>query len=120
VVHAIALPPETLSPLPILSFFQGDLVAEAHPYFESIAAVRVSAHCVIDRFGQVYQCVDFDQRAWHAGVSSYQGRLACNDFSVGVELIGPEEGPFTDAQISALQRLVGHLMTHFGLSRDLS
>lgn len=115
VVHAIALPPGGVSPLPVLSFFQGELVPEADPYFRQIADLRVSAHCVIDRAGQIYQCVDFNQRAWHAGVSQYQGREACNDFSVGVELIGPEEGPFTQAQLQALASIARHVMTHYGL-----
>lgn len=114
-VHAIALPPGGVSPLPVLSFFQGELVPEADPYFRQIADLRVSAHCVIDRAGQIYQCVDFNQRAWHAGVSQYQGREACNDFSVGVELIGPEEGPFTQAQLRALASIARHVMTHYGL-----
>lgn len=117
-VHAIALPPMTESPLPVLAFFQGDLVPEADPYFEAIAEMRVSAHCVIDRLGQVYQCVEFNQRAWHAGVSSYQGRHACNDFSVGVELIGPEEGPFTEAQLQALAGIARYLITEYGLAAD--
>jgi N-acetyl-anhydromuramoyl-L-alanine amidase len=115
VVHAIALPPGGVSPLPVLSFFQGELVPEADPYFQQIADLRVSAHCVIDRNGQIYQCVDFNQRAWHAGVSTYQGREACNDFSVGVELIGPEEGPFTESQIQALGSIARYLIAHYGL-----
>ena len=112
-VHAIALPPGGVSPLPVLSFFQGELVPEADPYFQQIADLRVSAHCVIDRNGQIYQCVDFNQRAWHAGVSTYQGREACNDFSVGVELIGPEEGPFTESQIQALGSIARYLIAHY-------
>lgn len=91
---------------------------EADPYFAKIADMRVSAHCVIDRLGQVYQCVAFNQRAWHAGVSTYQGREACNDFSVGVELIGPEEGPFTEAQLQALAGIARYLMTEYGLTSE--
>lgn len=109
VVHGIALPPEILNPLPVLSFFQGHLDYSADRYFDGLKDVRVSSHLVVGREGDVYQCVAFDQRAWHAGVSAFQGRAACNDFSIGIELIGPEEGPFTDAQYAALRGLCGAL-----------
>lgn len=113
VIHAIALPPEIMNPLPVLGFFQGALQVSADPYFEHLASVRVSAHLVIGRRGDVYQAVDFNRRAWHAGVSSFEGRESCNDFSIGIELIGPEEGPFTDRQYQTLARICDALCRHY-------
>ena len=102
VIHAISLPPEVFNALPVIAFFQGTLDTETDPYFEALKDVRVSAHLVIGRQGEVYQLVPFDKRAWHAGASEFRGRVRCNDFSIGIELIGPEEGPFTDAQYQSL------------------
>ena len=127
VIHAISLPPGLFNPLPVLAFFQGTLNHEMDAYFEAIKTVRVSSHLVIGRDGVMYQPVAFDKRAWHAGESSFAGQSGCNDFSIGIELIGAEEGPFNDAQYGALatvcQRLcqtydipVGHIVGH----RDIS
>ena len=102
VIHAISLPPEVFNALPVIAFFQGTLDTGTDPYFEALKDVRVSAHLVIGRQGEVYQLVPFDKRAWHAGASEFRGRVRCNDFSIGIELIGPEEGPFTDAQYQSL------------------
>ena len=102
VSHAISLPPEVFNALPVIAFFQGTLDTGTDPYFEALKDVRVSAHLVIGRQGEVYQLVPFDKRAWHAGASEFRGRIRCNDFSIGIELIGPEEGPFTDAQYQSL------------------
>lgn len=118
VIHGIALPPDTFNPLPVLGFFQGHLDCSADPYFEALRDVRVSSHLVVGREGDVYQCVAFDQRAWHAGISEFQGRTACNDFSIGIELIGPEEGPFTDAQYAALKGLCDALCQAYRIPRD--
>ena len=71
--------------------------------------MRVSAHLVIGRHGDLYQAVEFDKRAWHAGQSEFRGRARCNDFSIGIELIGPEEGPFTDAQYQSLNMVCSEL-----------
>ena len=109
VIHAISLPPELLNPLPVMAFFQGALNHEIDPYFVRLKDVRVSAHLVIGRHGDLYQAVEFDKRAWHAGQSEFQGRARCNDFSIGVELIGPEEGPFTDAQYQSLNLVCSEL-----------
>jgi AmpD protein len=113
VIHGIALPPEIWNPLPVLAFFQGTLHHASDPYFEALDGVTVSAHVVIGRQGEMYQTVGFDQRAWHAGQSSFSGRSACNDFSIGIELIGPEEGPFTDAQYESLGSLCAALCSQY-------
>jgi len=105
VIHAISLPPELLNPLPVMAFFQGTLDHESDPYFDALRDMRVSAHLVVGRHGEVYQAVEFDKRAWHAGRSEFAGRASCNDFSIGIELIGPEEGPFTELDA---ERIVGH------------
>ena len=116
VIHGIALPPEQWNPLPVLGFFQGHLDCTSDPYFAALQDVRVSSHLVVGRGGDVYQCVRFDQRAWHAGVSEFAGRPACNDFSIGIELIGPEEGPFTDAQYESLAGICERLCVTYGIS----
>ncbi|OOF60196.1 1,6-anhydro-N-acetylmuramyl-L-alanine amidase AmpD [Rodentibacter myodis] len=105
VIHYISLPPEQFGGGYVDDFFQGKLDPHIHPYFESIYQVRVSAHCFIDRDGVITQYVNFNDRAWHAGVSSFQGREKCNDFSIGIELEGSNEQPFTEAQYQALQQL---------------
>ncbi|MBV8877535.1 MAG: 1,6-anhydro-N-acetylmuramyl-L-alanine amidase AmpD, partial [Gammaproteobacteria bacterium] len=86
---------------------------DAHPFFAGIAAHRVSAHVLIRRDGELVQYVPFDQRAWHAGPSTYQGRNACNDFSIGVELEGTDDAPYTDAQYGALAALSAALLTAY-------
>ncbi len=108
VVHCISLPPGEFDAGSdwIERFFCNDLPADAHPYFAEICDMRVSAHVLIRRDGGVVQFVPFHRRAWHAGVSNYKGRERCNDFSVGVELEGTDDGPFEDAQYDALAQLV--------------
>ena len=101
VVHGISLPPGEFGGPWIDRLFTGTLPAEAHPFFREIAAPRVSAHALIRRDGQIVQYVPFGERAWHAGVSQYRGRSQCNDFSIGVELEGTEDTPYTDAQYHA-------------------
>ena len=95
VVHNISLPPG------------------AHPYFAGIAHLRVSAHCLIRRDGEIVQYVPFDKRAWHAGVSSYQGRERCNDFSIGIELEGTDTLAYTDAQYQQLAAVTNALITRY-------
>ena len=116
VIHAISLPPELLNPLPVMAFFQGTLNHETDPYFEALKDVRVSSHLVIGRDGDVYQAVAFDKRAWHAGQSEFRGRARCNDFSIGIELIGPEEGPFTDAQYQSINMVCKRLCDAYSIN----
>lgn len=116
VIHNISLPPGEFGGPWIDALFTGTLDPEAHPYFADIHQLRVAAHCLIRRDGEVVQYVPFDQRAWHAGVSCYQGRENCNDFSVGIELEGTDEIPYTDAQYQSLVRVAQLLMQHYPLS----
>ena len=105
VVHGISLPPGEFGGPFIDDLFMGRLDPDAHPYFAGIHQLRVSAHCLIRRDGELVQYVPFGARAWHAGVSSWQGREACNDFSIGIELEGTDETPYTEAQYRALASL---------------
>lgn len=113
VLHGISLPPAQFGGGWIERLFCGSLPAQAHPYFAGVAQARVSAHLLLARDGQVSQFVPFGARAWHAGVSSYQGRAACNDFSIGIELEGLEGQAFEDAQYAALVRLLDALALRY-------
>jgi AmpD protein len=113
VVHGISLPPGEFGGPWIDRLFTGTLPADAHPYFRDIATQRVSAHAVIRRDGEVVQYVPFGERAWHAGQSSYRGRSGCNDFSIGVELEGADDTPYTDAQYAALAALTAALFAAY-------
>ena len=110
IIHYISLPPEQFGGGYIDDFFQGKLDAQVHPYFEEISALRVSAHCLIERTGRITQYVNFTDRAWHAGLSCFEGREKCNDFAIGIELEGSNEQPFTDEQYTALQALTREIM----------
>lgn len=113
VVHGISLPPGQFGGGYIEAFFSNALPVERHPYFQEIAELKVSAHCLVDREGAVTQFVSFDQRAWHAGRSCFEGRSACNDFSVGIELEGEDLRPYTVAQYTALAELIKLLMARY-------
>jgi N-acetyl-anhydromuramoyl-L-alanine amidase len=117
VVHGISLPPGEFGGPWIEQFFAGQLAAGAHPYFAEIAGRRVSAHALIRRDGRVVQFVPFGQRAWHAGVSNWEGRDACNDFSVGIELEGTDEAPYEPAQYAALAELIRALCATYAAIR---
>ena len=110
IIHYISLPPEQFGGGYIDDFFQGKLDPQAHPYFQEISPLRVSAHCLIERTGRVTQYVNFADRAWHAGLSCFDGREKCNDFAIGIELEGSNEQPFTDEQYTALQTLTREIM----------
>ncbi len=105
VIHNISLPPDEFGGDGVERLFTNTLDADAHPYYRAIAGLRVSAHFFIRRDGRLVQFVPCSKRAWHAGVSSWQGRERCNDFSVGVELEGCDTRPFTDAQYETLHGL---------------
>ena len=109
VVHGISLPPGEFGGPWIERLFTNTLPPEAHPYFAQVASQRVSSHVVVARDGAVTQYVRFTERAWHAGKSSYRGRDACNDFSVGVELEGVDTLPYEAAQYAALAEVVAAL-----------
>ena len=106
VIHGISLPPGRFGGGWIDRLFTNTLDARAHPYFAQIATLRVSAHLLIDRRGRLTQYVPFARRAWHAGVSSFEGRERCNDFSIGIELEGTDTQPYTRRQYTRLVRCV--------------
>jgi AmpD protein len=119
VVHGISLPPGEFGGPWIDRLFTGTLPWEAHPYFTAIKGLRASAHALIRRDGQIVQYVPFGQRAWHAGKSEYGGRSGCNDFSIGVELEGTDDTPYTDAQYEQLVALTAALLaTYSSMSED--
>ncbi len=119
VVHGISLPPGEFGGPWIDRLFCGQLPAGAHPSFAERASLRVSAHALIRRGGAITQYVPFGARAWHAGQSSYAGRSACNDFSIGIELEGTDETPYADAQYAALAALIAALCSAYPtLSRE--
>jgi N-acetyl-anhydromuramoyl-L-alanine amidase len=109
VVHGISLPPGEFGGPWIDRLFTNTLPPEVHPYFSEVAPLRVSSHVVVARDGAVTQYVRFTERAWHAGKSAYQGRGACNDFSVGVELEGTDTQPYEAPQYDALAEIVAAL-----------
>ena len=113
VIHAISLPPGEFHSGYIIDFFQNKLDVRAHPYFQTIANLRVSAHCLVDRKGEITQFVSFDDRAWHAGVSSFAGREKCNDYSIGIELEGCDEQLFTEQQYLAIAELTRIILTSY-------
>jgi len=116
VIHGISLPPGQYGGPWIDALFTNTLDPDVHPYFADIYQLKVSSHLLIRRDGEVVQYVPFHRRAWHAGVSSYEGRERCNDFSVGIELEGRDDEPYEAAQytrlaevIDALERAYPHL-----------
>ncbi len=109
VIHAIGLPPARFGGDGIVRLFTNRLDPAAHPYFAQIIGLRVSAHFLIRRDGELIQFVSCRERAWHAGLSAWKGRRGCNDFSLGIELEGCDELPFEDAQYACLLALVGRL-----------
>jgi AmpD protein len=113
VIHAISLPPGEFGGGYIEQLFTNDLDYAIHPYFAELVGARVSAHFFIDRQGQLSQFVATHDRAWHAGESSWRGRSAVNDFSLGIELEGCDEQLFSDAQYLAVGRLIAGLQARF-------
>lgn len=109
VIHAISLPPGEFGTGCAEALFTNTLDCNAHPSFAALATLRVSAHFLVGRAGDLIQFVAIDRRAWHAGQSCWQGRMACNDFSVGIELEGCDELPFTAVQYTVLGALLGAL-----------
>jgi N-acetyl-anhydromuramoyl-L-alanine amidase len=121
VVHSISLPPGQFGNGNVQALFMNRLDWTRDPYFETIRGTEVSSHFYIERTGRIWQFVSTDERAWHAGRSSFQGRANCNDFSVGVELEGLEGGGFEAIQYTQLAELcvalrrrypIGHVVGH--------
>jgi AmpD protein len=110
VLHGISLPPGEFGGPWIARLFTGNLPAAAHPEFVERAGLRVSAHLLVRRDGELVQFVSFNDRAWHAGRSSWQGREACNDYSIGIECEGSDEVPYEAAQYASLRDLLPKLL----------
>ncbi|GGO82723.1 N-acetyl-anhydromuranmyl-L-alanine amidase [Marinobacterium nitratireducens] len=115
VIHNISLPPGQFGTGCVEELFCNRLDWSAHPFFESIEGLEVSAHLLIERSGEVIQFVPFDKRAWHAGRSSFQGRENCNDFSIGIELEGTDEQPYSDAQYERLVQVTRMITQRYPL-----
>ncbi|CAH0526981.1 1,6-anhydro-N-acetylmuramyl-L-alanine amidase AmpD [Vibrio hippocampi] len=113
VIHNISLPPGQFGGPHIEAFFQGTLDQDLHPFFKVIKPMRVSAHCLIRRCGEVVQFVSFKHRAWHAGQSSFAGRERCNDYSIGIELEGTEFTSYTQQQYQSLSTLTRAITTDY-------
>jgi AmpD protein len=119
VIHNISLPPDQFDNPYIELFFLNKLPVEDHPYFETLVGVEVSAHFLIKRDGEIIQFVSCNDRAWHAGQSSFCGQHNCNDFSIGIELEGTDVQPYTQAQYDAVSQLTRALQrTYPGISED--
>ena len=113
VIHGISLPPREYGGAWIDALFTNTLDAGAHPYFAGICSARVSAHLLIRRDAGLVQYVPFGMRAWHAGESVFEGRRACNDYSIGVELEGCDEEPYAAPQYQRLAEVLALLMRHY-------
>ena len=113
VVHNISLPPGQFGGDHITDLFLGQLKVNADPYFEEIAQLQVSAHCLIRRDGQIIQYVSFNDKAWHAGYSVFNAREKCNDFSIGIELEGTDTVPYTEKQYLQLAGLTLTLQRYY-------
>jgi AmpD protein len=117
VIHNISLPPGQFDTQAVERFFCNELDCSEHPYYQEIEGLEVSAHLLIERTGRVVQFVPFDKRAWHAGQSSFEGREQCNDFSIGIELEGTDDQPFTNEQYAQLTQITQQLMSVYSLIR---
>lgn len=113
VVHAISLPPAEFGGDGILQLFTNTLDPRQHPYYAQVHELRVSAHFLVRRSGALLQFVSCRQRAWHAGLSAWQGRPRCNDFSIGIELEGCDDKPFAAAQYRRLRALIALIRVYY-------
>lgn len=116
VIHNISLPPGEFGGPGIVDLFTNQLDGAAHPYYREIAQLRVSAHFLIRRDGELIQFVPVGKRAWHAGESSWRGRDRCNDYSIGIELEGTDDTPFADIQYERLAQLTNALQAVYALA----
>ncbi|WP_019677017.1 1,6-anhydro-N-acetylmuramyl-L-alanine amidase AmpD [Arsukibacterium perlucidum] len=122
VIHNISLPAGNFASAPqqgchVDNLFCGTLDCSAHPDFASLKGIRVAAHCVIWRDGSIFQYVPFAKRAWHAGQSEFAGRASCNDYSIGIELEGSDNLPYTEQQYQSLIALSQYLLACY---KDIS
>jgi AmpD protein len=113
VIHNISLPPGEYAGPWIDRLFLNQLDPTHHPFFQEIYQLKVSSHLLIRRSGELIQYVPFDQRAWHAGASSFCGRESCNDYSIGIELEGTDHQPYSDPQYATLVKATADIMLRF-------
>ena len=119
VIHGISLPPGEFGGGYIEQLFTNSLNPDEHPYFLEIKDLKVSSHLLINRDGIITQFVPFQKRAWHAGESCHKDRQCCNDFSIGIELEGTDEQPYTDEQYETLNKIISVLQDSYpALTRD--
>jgi len=116
VVHSISLPPGVFAGTAIERLFANTLDFDEHPAYDAIRGLQVSAHFLLRRSGEVVQFVSCDDRAWHAGESSWRGRSGCNDYSVGIELEGVAGGAFDDVQYKRLASVVRELAARYPIT----
>ena len=115
VIHNISLPAGEFGGNHITDLFLGSLNTDAHPSFADLAQLQVSAHCLIRRDGHIIQYVSFNDKAWHAGVSTFNGKEKCNDFSIGIELEGADDVPYEEVQYQQLAKLTTSLQENYPL-----
>jgi len=113
IIHNISLPPGEFGGPHIEQLFTNQLDAEEHDYFKEISHLRVSAHVLIRRDGELIQFVDFNKAAWHAGVSNYKSRETCNHFSIGIELEGTDDREFESIQYKVLAEMIPALIKSY-------
>ncbi len=116
VIHNISLPPSEFNNSYIEDFFTNKLDISKHDYFKTIEGVKVSAHLLIKRDGSIIQFVDFDQRAWHAGNSIYNGTADCNNYSIGIELEGSDDINYKTKQYQSLNHVLSTLKSHYPIT----
>jgi N-acetyl-anhydromuramoyl-L-alanine amidase len=116
VIHSISLPPGEFGGEGIVRLFTNELDCAAHPYYRSLAGLRVSAHFLIRRTGELLQFVPCAKRAWHAGVSAWRGRAGCNDYSIGIELEGTDDTLFAETQYRVLAQLARALCSSYPIA----
>lgn len=117
IIHSISLPPGEFGGGHVQALFTNSLDWNAHPYFQAIRGLEVSSHFFIERRGELWQFVGCDDRAWHAGRSSFNGRDNCNDYSIGIELEGLEGGAFEDSQYETLAGLMAALAQRYPITQ---
>ena len=113
VIHNISLPPGQYGGGFVKEFFLNQLDTNIHPYFKEIKDLKVSSHLLVERDGSVFQFVDFSKKAWHAGMSEFEGKQECNDFSVGIELEGTDTDPYSEKQYEVLIDLTDCILKNY-------
>ena len=113
IIHSISLPPGKFGGPGVERLFCNCLDPDEHPYYREIKDLKVSAHFLVRRNGELVQFVPLHQRAWHAGQSYCEGRTRVNDFSIGVELEGADNLPFEDVQYDSLAKLTSAIRTQY-------